>query len=238
MTVSQLKARIYKRLDETPQSLSGTGFYTDSEVLTAINAAQRLFVLLTLCLESTGSLSLDAGTCWYLPMSTFSNWLLPLRVRVNGGGKVHPARLDELDALSSSWQATAGTPERYCSLGFNLLAIYKQPSSSGTSLDVTYARCPSVLASTADEPEIPAEHHPCLIPCSIVLLRAKEGGQEFTKVIPMLDEFLSSAKKMSEFVRSRNRAAGYDVEPFELKRWDASRLAKVVERAARAIPRA
>jgi len=226
VTGEDLYERLLKRLDEDAVS---PVFYSVSEAMWALSAAERLFVLLTLCLEKTDDLVLTAGVCHYRLLNSFSDFLLPLRVRVSGssGGRVRPMRLGDLDALNPAWQATAGTPERYACVGFDHFSVYKQPASSGVSLDVTYARCPVTLVTTSS-PEIPEEYHPSLLDAAIPLLRMKEGGQEFTKSLRFFDRFLQAAGKMGAYVRARNQAAQYDREPPDLARMD---LSKLVQRA-------
>lgn len=224
MTGEDLYERLLKRLNEDSAT---PVFYSISEALWALNAAQRMFVLLTLCLEATGTLDLDAGTAHYRLLSTFSDFLLPLRVRVAGSGglRVRPSRLAELDALSPTWQAAAGTPERYACVGFDHFSIYKQPVG-GTSLDVTYARCPGAIARSST-PEIRGEYHPALIDGAIPLLRLQEGGQEFRKSLRYFERFLKAAAKMGNYVRARNLAERYDRVPPDIERMDLSRLVKL-----------
>lgn len=228
MTCADLYGRLLKRIDEDSTS---PVYYSISETLWALNAGQRLFVLLTLCLETTDDLPLTAGTAHYRLLGTFSDFLLPLRVRVagSGGARVRPMRLEELDALTPSWQGTAGSPERYACLGFDHLSIYKQPASSGTSLDVTYARCPAAMVASSS-PEIPEEYHPSLIDAAIPLLRLKEGGQEFQKSLQYFERFLQAAAKMGNYVRARNQAAQYDRVPPDIARMDVSKLMRLATR--------
>lgn len=220
MTVAQLVVRGLKGLDEDDAG----GFYTSTEVVDALNEAQRLFVLLTLCLETTGTLALTAGTCWYYLLTEFPSFLLPLRVRITGNGaKLRPQRLAELDALDPAWQATAGTPESYAQIGFSLFGVYKQPADVGTSLDVTYAQCPTTMAIGAT-PQIPEEHHLALVDGALPILRMKEGGQEFAKTVPRFDRFLEAATSMANYVRARNLGQRYDRVPFEIEKFDRSKL--------------
>ena len=222
MTLAQLRTRTLQRLDEDTTS---PVYWSAQEIHAALNEAQRVFVFLTLCLEKTGTLALSAATTFYHLRSTFSDFLLPLRVRVaSTGAKVHPARLQELDALDSTWPSSAGTPVRYACLGFDFFAVYKQPAAPGTSLDVTYAHTPATLAADGDTPEIPTEHHLTLIDYAIPRLRAKEGGQEFVKTLPLFGQFLDAASKMAAYVRARSLEARYDRLPFELSSYDRSRL--------------
>lgn len=226
MTGDQLITRTYERLDQTPG-----GYYTPGEILTALNEAQRLFVLLTLCLETTATLPLGAGTTFYrlLTVSAFSGLLLPLRARVAGGRKLSPARLQDLDSLSKTWQGDAGPPVKYAALGFDFFAIYPAPTAGGTSLDITFARCPAAMTSSS-APEIPEEHHPGLIDYAIPRLRVKEGGSALEKSMPHWKAFLDRAEKLAAYIRARNRAHGYDRVPAEITRADRARLLKAIER--------
>lgn len=227
MTAGELRGRVESRLDE--DTSGGGRFYTAEEILGALNEAQRLYALLTLCLERTESMELSAGVTWYSMLAVFPRWIAPLRVRVAGpgGGKVNPATLHNLDALDAEWQKATGTPQRYAHIGFDLMAIWPHPSGSGVSLDVTFAACPVEMLSDGYTPEIPEEDHPALIEYAIPRLRAKEGGQEFAKSLPHLDRFMEAARKRGEYVRARAKAQRYDAMPFELERFDRSQLVEM-----------
>ncbi len=218
MTSGELIERVLKRVGEDTTT---PVYYRASEVLDALNAAQRLFCLLTLCLETSDTLALTATTTFYHLLTSFSDFLMPLQVDVVDGSKVRPGHLTSFDSLSDTWQADAGDPERYDVLGMDLLAITPRPAASGTSLTITYAQCPTRMTGENATPEIPAEYHPCLIDGAVVQLRAKEGGQEFGKVLPAWGNFLNEAVKMAEYVRVRMAGRGYDRAPFELSKWQS-----------------
>ncbi len=134
MVAADLQNRVLERLGDDP---AVDQYYTPAEVLTALNQCQRMFVLFTLCLETTATLSLGGGLAFYYMLSKFADWLLPLRIRNALGAKVRPVRLSDLAALDASWSVQSGTPVKYALLGFDLLALYKQDSSTIT---ITYAR--------------------------------------------------------------------------------------------------
>lgn len=224
MILSDLQARTLDRVGEDPNS---PVFYTAADATAWLNAANRLFVLLTLCLESTGSLTIAANQAFYSVMGTFSDWLLPLRVRISGGAKLQPSRLADMAAANNAWSITQGPAERYALLGLDLLAIYKQQAAT---LSITYARCPATMANPGDSPESPAEFHPLLIDGAIPMMRAREGGQDWQKVMPMWNRFLDGAQQLGDYVRERNKEQGYDHLPVELRRFDRSKLlAKAVK---------
>jgi hypothetical protein len=226
MNIATIEQHVLERLGENPASPQ---FYKPAEVLAAVNTAQRMFCLLTLCLEATATLALGTDVFYWL-LTQFSDFLLPLRVRVSAGSplagtRVKPVRLQDLDALDPNWQAANGTPERYACLGFDFVAFYKVPAApnTGVGVDITYARSPLVMTA-ASTPEIPEEDHPALEACAIPLLRAKEGGSEFQKAVPLFDVFMAAATKRANYVKARNLAQRYDRVPFALDRFDRSKL--------------
>ena len=220
MTVTQLQARVLERLGE----LSATpAYFKGFEVLAKLNEAQRFFALLTLCLEKTSSFSLDADTTFVHLLPSITDFLLPLRVRITAGARLRSNRLQDLDALKTSWQKTSGAPERYVLLGLDLFVVTPQPTTS-TGLSITHAHAPAVLSNPSQSPEIPTEYHPALIDYAVHALRAKEGGQEFLKTLPLLNRFIEDAEQCAQFIRKRSLAQRYDRLPFELGSFDRSRL--------------
>lgn len=156
MTLAELKARTLARVAEAGAPVA----HTAAEVTDALNEGLRLFALLTLCVERRGFLPLDGGVAWYRLFDYFSDWLLPLRVRVEttvsgaalglwdselwdaatfdqaattlaGTTLVRPARVFELDARNPSWQTDQRNPvERYGTCGAELLFVWPQPAAS------------------------------------------------------------------------------------------------------------
>lgn len=211
--------RCQQRLHEDP-AVTTPVYYPFPEVLSALNRGQRLLVLLTLCLEKTVTFA-ATGATFYSMRTYFQDWMLPLRVSTVAGARVRPARLAELDALDSGWQANAGVTTRYGALGFDFFVCYPQ---SAMSLVVTYAQAPPAMVQTTDVPAIDEDYHPSLVDFAIPWLRMKEGGQEFQKSLVYLKRFFSEADRLAEYVRQRNVAARYDNLPFELRRLDRSKF--------------
>lgn len=224
MTVGDMIDRTLTRLGDDPNAAQPNQYYIPSEALAWINAAQRITAFLTLFLETTATFStLDTGQPFYSMLQTFSDWMLPLRVRLASGAKVRPMRLQDLGALDANWTVSPGTIQRYCLRGFDLLGLYQQPPDA-TPLSITYARSPVTLVSNSDVPELPDEYHPTLIDAAIVLCRAKEGAQEFQKVQPLWNAYLDEVGRLGELVTHRSKERGYDRLPVELARIDRSRL--------------
>lgn len=224
MTFLELQTELLERLGDDISA--PVQHYTVSEAKSWLNAAQRLFVLYTLCLETTVTLTITGSSpATRRMMLTYADWLAPLRIRISGGAKLKPCRLSDLAALDSAWTASVGTPTRYVHSGFDLLGLYKHPSSD-TPVSVTYARGPALLSLDADVPEIPVRFHPALIDAAIPLSRVKEGANEWSKTLPLWDRFMEATQEQAAIVRARSRELGYDAMPPELQRFDMSRMAK------------
>jgi hypothetical protein len=215
--------RVSERLNE---GATGPVFYPKGEIVAGLNEAQRFFVLLTLGLEQTAPWSVTAATTWFHMLTVFADWLVPLRMADSTGAKIRPARIEDLTALDAGWVSSAGAPARYAALGADLVGIYKQPAA-GATLTVTYARAPAALVSDADVPEIPANYHPRLVDYAIYRPRQVEGGLEFAKSLVYLGSFLDGAKRYAAYMRARNLGSRYDKVPFELEKFDLSRVLKL-----------
>lgn len=230
MTLADLQARVLARAGEDPNATAANMYYSPTEAVNAINTANRLFVLLTLCLETSGVFTSTLNTAFYDILQIFPNWLLPLRVRLgssNSGAKLRPGRLSDFAALDANWSTSFGTPSKYAHLGMGFMAFYQPPAGVQT-MTITYARCPEVLQLANSSPEIPAEFHPALIDGAIPLMRTKEGAQEFQKTLPMWNRYLDAAQRLGEYVRARNLEQGYDHMPVELAKFDRSHMLEVV----------
>jgi hypothetical protein len=189
----------------------------------ALNEAQRLFCLLSLCLEATATFTLTGGLTFYHFQTQFKDWLVPRRIRNSLGQRLRANRLIELDAVSGTWQNAVGTPVRYSLNGFDFAAIYPTPPADDY-LTVTYVRSPVSLALQTDVPEIRENSHYALANFAAYTLRTPEGGQELAKFAGYLNDFLDEAQAVAKLVRAKNLDADYEMLPFELANIDRSRL--------------
>lgn len=218
MTAAEIFGRVAKLVDDT--IASGTPaldniYWTAQEQYCALNEAEAMFALMTLCLESSGTLPLAAARCFYGVRGYLPGFLLPLRISV-GGAKLQPARLTDLDARYFAWPDTPGTPAKYMQLGLNLLAIVPQPAGT-SSAAVIFAREPVVITTASQTPEIPPEYHLALVKYSAYYLLQKRGGQYLKLAVTLWKQFLADAGQCADYVRQRNRARQYDNEPAEFR---------------------
>ncbi len=221
MTVADMEARIWERLEQDPTA----PVTPEPDLLHALNQALGTLALLTLCVEKTVTITLSAGVTFYGIRNLVTNYLRPLRL-MSAGARLRPVRIADLDALNSGWQASAGAPTRYLSLGINLVGVYKQPPSD-VAAQFTYAAAPVALILQTDTPVgVPEEYHESLIKFGLVWIRLREGGLELAKVMPLFAEFIADAAKLGAYVKARSVAAGYDSLPFAMEHFDASRMIK------------
>jgi hypothetical protein len=225
VTLGELRTKTLQRSDEDP---AAPVYYTAAEATDALNAAQRLFVLLTLCLERTTTLTLQPNRAFHRLRSYVADFLLPLRLKT-ATGRLLPATLAELDALDSRWMQRSGTPSRYTTLGWAVLALTAQPSVA-TEYTLTYAASPALLAADTDIPEIPARYHEVLVDYAIYHLRVKDGGAKLAGAMPLLERFLSQANEAAGIVRARASQAGYDTPPAEIELTDLARIARLTKK--------
>ena len=210
MTLATLQSLVWTKLND-----GGGVYYPDATG--ALNEAQRLFALLTLCLEATATFPLTANVFSYNLLGTLPDFILPRRIYNSGGQQMRPAVIAELEALDSAWQNTAGTPYRYASCGLDWLAVYPQPAAADT-LQIVYASCPVSMVNPTDVPEIRAASQYALVNYAAWALRLAEGGQELAKFQGYLAEFFAEAKKVADLVRARNKDAAFQTAmPYELQ---------------------
>jgi hypothetical protein len=215
MLASALETLIWQKLNDPG------GTYAP-DALGALNEGQRLFALLSLCLEKTVAFPLTAGTLAYNLLgpaanSLFADLLVVRRVYNSEGRQLRPATIAELQALDANWQATPGVPARYVVRGLDWLAVYPQPPAADALL-IVYACCPVPLAA-ASTPQIRSASQYALVNYGACALRTPEGGQEQEKFKGYFAEFLAEAQRTGELVRMRNRDSGFETTmAFELER--------------------
>lgn len=198
-------------------------YWTDDEINHAINVAQRLWGLLTLCIERTVPVPLTIGQTFYQMLDIYADFIVPLRASFNGV-RLKADTIHNLDLRSTSWRVTPGNPTRYAQHGFGLLAITPQPASGTPVLTMTFAAQPLEMFFDDDVPEIMPEQQIHLEDFAFWFCRLKEGGQELQNAVPKLNSFLEAAAKYASYQRARSRAQLYDNVPFDLASFDRGRF--------------
>lgn len=206
MTLLELRTELLRMAGEDP---AAPVFHTTAAANAAINAAQQVFAGLTLCLESTATIT---SSGWTATAALLPKLIVPLRVRY-GARRLHPATVDDLAALSANWSAHIDSPTQYLWLGWDLFRPYPLPGS--VSYEITYATAPAVLAADSDVPQIPEDDHHELLEYAMVRIRLAEGGAELAKDTPRLERFMAAVESRAARTRARYIALGYDTRPAE-----------------------
>lgn len=214
MTFSELKAEVLRNAGENP---SAPRFHTAAEAGDAINAAQGVFALLTLCLEDVASVPVAAGSLITATSVAAPRLIAPLRVELNGT-RLQPGTLADFAALNPAWMdlSELSTPQRYAMAGWNGLLLFPV-SDSDIDIAVRFATAPVALVADSDVPAIPEEDHSALPGYANFRLALKEGAEPLNAAVPGLRRFLATAQRRMDLVRSRSVTLHYDTEPTE--RW-------------------
>ncbi len=129
MTLGAISALVSARLNEA-FGAGGPKFYPSVEIVSAVNEGQRLFALLTLCIERTAGFVVAANTTHFHALAQLSDYIATLRLSNAAGTKIRPATFGELWALDTQWPVATGAPVRYVAAGADLISIYRQPATS------------------------------------------------------------------------------------------------------------
>lgn len=220
LTLFELRQRVWDILEDDGS------YYTAAEVRRALNAAENLFALITLCLERTFSFTLTNGQAFQDLTSALPDGLCLLSVYF-GATRLFADTIDILDQSDSAWRNTAGNPQRYIQMGFlqnGVFAVTPQPAIGTNTLTITAAVQPAGMVGDFDVPSIPGDQQIYLPDIAIGFLQLKVGGQELANAQEYVKRGLSGAQKYQSFVLSRSRAQLYDTMPLDLSRIDMSRF--------------
>lgn len=251
MTLGDITTRVEQRLDENTAS---PVTFTAEEIRQATNRGQRYFAAATLCIEREGVLPLTPGQAWYHLLPIFSNFFLPLRVKVTilpsavgkalfdsavfdeilfdqvdttaaqGPYRVAPATLSQFVAVSETWENDISPQPAMYGTIGDLMFITPHPSDITSVFRILYAAVPADLNALGDSPSILTAYHPCLIDWDCFELSLKMGAQYLQNGLNHLNRFLDEVQKAAEFMRARGTALHYDNVPFELSAADRNRL--------------
>lgn len=218
LTVADLRLKVQEKVDDPGI------YYTPDECLFGLNFGQRLFCLLTRCLEKQAVFTLTNGTAYYDDIrAQITDFLLPLRVYYSGSRLIADT-IHNLDLRDSTWRARAGDPKRYAVSGWKILAVTPQPASGSNILDFWYAAEPVDLVNETDTPQIAPEQQVHLPDFAAWFLRLKEGSIELKSAKKFLDRFLMAADKHGKFVASKSGGQTYDTPPFDLQTYERGRF--------------
>jgi hypothetical protein len=147
-TAGDLRSELYGLL--AASGSSDLVFWTDTELLEWINEGlARLARRIGVFVERDATTSVVGGTASYtLPTPHLSTIHVSL-----GTARLRPINVSEVEALSSTWLADAGTPTRYLQDGAGVanIRLYKKSITSGT-LAIVEHELPDTVTATTELP--------------------------------------------------------------------------------------
>ncbi|MGL6289234.1 MAG: DUF6682 family protein [Silanimonas sp.] len=151
MTLAELIAEARIRLDDA----GGKQLWSDLELTSYINEAQREACERALLLESLKQLRVTAGRALY----TLPGTIQIKQVTPHGRPALEPADETKLDIVAPRWREELSGSPRWFVFRDEKLRIVAAPSADAT-MTVQHYRLPEdVMASPDDEPEIAERHH-------------------------------------------------------------------------------
>lgn len=211
MTLAALRALVAKKIDE---DTSATNRYiTDATIDRAINRAMSVFSFLTLCYETSATLTFTVGDPSLELLATVPTFIAPLRVSQDG---VHlqPKSLHRFAAQKTSWTGANGPPTAYCMVAANLMAVSPPPSTDYEDVTLYYAAFAPALTTGTDVPAIPAEDHERLAAGAATIIRQVIlGGQHGEEAMQDMQDYWQGIQRRAEHVRQRNQKARFDTLP-------------------------
>lgn len=215
MNLQELRDHVYLFLGEK----SGVGsFYTDAEVTTAINNAQRYIADVTGVLEQLATRNTVDGTDRYALPDDYIRGIIMFCEKGAGNRWV----MRELSAAAMEEQrgimgATKGQPQYYrIRVGAKQKTLYTtgdiivSPTPDGVyTLRLSYVQAPDDLAVDGDIPMLPAQMHEAIaLRAAMMLTRADDDVRRFRELRELFNESLSLVMRSAHLAGARTRQAG------------------------------
>jgi hypothetical protein len=146
-----IKKRI---LDGINDDADSPVFFTDAQLNTLIDEASEFVVAETRGIRRSSFLPLRDSTTFYSLRSLARDIMLPYRIWNHANSsRLTVTSMEELDQFQQRWLDTAGDPEFWFSVSWDLIGIYPRPTSDGGVLRIDYFAWPETLSDDASIPE-------------------------------------------------------------------------------------
>lgn len=164
MTLGELKARVWDRLDEDSTS---PGRFTSAIVREYLNDAVQDMLVRAGALIGTTTITAVANQYSYeLPHDCVQVVSVDRNNVTDIQQKVWPRAIDDIDEAVPNWRTfTSDRFEWYFIFGLNQIFLLPAMAASGTVYDITYRKDPGLAALILDtqEPDIPRRFHDELV---------------------------------------------------------------------------
>jgi len=227
MTRKEIRENIELRLDED------NVFRSDTEINDAIQEAQKVLTVLTLCFNRFSNISVKSGQSIY---SVPYDFFLPLRVSIaddypNAGAnskRLFPTTIQLISKENKAWFDSSNTPTHYfmlCGLGETgscpegkvgraRLWLYPRPNADKI-LRLDYVYFPQELQDD-EEPDLPEAYHRLLEDYGVYFCLLKERDRViFQKALALWDDFIQKTMELRNLMIEQ-----YEGVDFEFRPWD------------------
>jgi len=193
LTLSEIRAAVYRKLDSDSSSLR----FPSATIDQFINDGYAYMATRSFCLMASTTLTPVAGQLIYdLP----TDCVRVMRVfRSDSAEMVWPVDLQRLDHKWPNWESATGTRfQWYFLLGLDRIVIGPAISSVGSqSYSILYAQVPADLSDDDDVPAIPREYHEDLQDYATARALLLDGAQEWLeKATRYLGDFQKATMKL------------------------------------------
>ncbi len=193
VTLATLRARIRERLLAT--------FWADAELNAYIAEAFRIWNTLTGYWRTTYSQNIGQGDFWFNMNENIPDHIALLRVYTTTGN-IKLVSLDELDAMSTTWQSSSTGTTIYAAVtGLNYIAASPAESGTTTLLFDIVKKAP-IPTSDGDYIQIGEEDLEAILGYVYFVAKLKEGTSELKDSLYLLQKFLEGATKYNSKITS------------------------------------
>ncbi len=197
-----MKRDVRRKLDEVSAL-----FWTDQEVVDAINEGLAEMADATEYFERQAHLNLLAGRTYYDLTSILPDTFLSPRRAWNTTTEtwLRPSGPREHDGKYAQWELTNGEPETYFLRGNWWLGVWPRKPEESSSIRLYYTGMPDPMTNDTDEPTFPREFHPGVVAIAISDCLAQE--RETAKALEYWAKGMTYAEGLKLHVQGRQKIA-------------------------------
>jgi len=193
LTLSEIRAAVYRKLDSDSSSLR----FPSATIDQFINDGYAYMATRSFCLMATDTLTPVEGQFIYdLP----TDCVRVMRVfRSDSAEMIWPVDLQRLDHKWPNWEKTTGDRfQWYFMLGLDRIVLGPKFGTVGSqTYSILYAQAPADLSADSDVPEIPREYHEDLQDYAVGRALILDGAQEWLeKATNYLGDFQKATMKL------------------------------------------
>jgi hypothetical protein len=202
MTFAELKAEVFRRLEENPDT---PAFWTEVDVAEALNDGYEELSDASEFYERNAILNLLSNRTYYdLRCVLGDTQVLSFRTAFNSTTRrwMSPTDPRTLDTrVFQQWENITGEPEAIFTRGLWWLGVYPQAATDTGNMKVYFSSIPPALVNEDDKPGFPEEYHEALIEYAVGDLLSQDG--ETNKALRHFEEYMKLQGAMMKAVDGR-----------------------------------